>query len=171
MHTIRPASLDDIPLIQEMSHEIWHEVYPSVISLEQIGYMLEKMYSNIAIKEQITQLGHHFLLLEAEGNSVGFASYSIKSGSEPGRYRLHKLYIKTNLHGKGLGKSLIRHICSIIINDGALELELNVNKRNPAVSFYEHLGFYREKEVTIDIGEGHVMDDYIMVLNLLQNKL
>lgn len=170
MHTIRSASVEDIPLIQELSHEIWHEVYPSVISMEQIEYMLESMYSTEALKEQIIQLKHHFLILESEGEAVGFASYSIKSELEPGRYRLHKLYVRTRLHGKGLGKSMIRHICSLIIQKHGSELELNVNKRNPAVSFYEHLGFYREKETKIDIGNGFVMDDYLMVLNLLQNR-
>lgn len=170
MHAIRPASLEDIPLIQELSQEIWHEVYPSVISLEQIDYMLERMYSTEALREQITQLGHQFLILESGDQAVGFASYSIKSEFEPERYRLHKLYLRTNLHGKGLGKELIRQICNEISKNGALKLELNVNKKNPAVGFYEHLGFYQEKETKVDIGNGFVMDDYIMVLNLFQNS-
>lgn len=170
MHTIRPASLEDISLIQELSQEIWHEVYPSVISLEQIDYMLDRMYSTEALKEQITLLGHDFLILEVEGEAEGFASYSIKSESESRRYRLHKLYVRTSFHGNGLGKELIKYICHDILNHGALELELNVNKKNPAVGFYEHLGFYREKETKIDIGNGFVMDDYIMVLKLLQNR-
>ncbi|MFN5422947.1 MAG: GNAT family N-acetyltransferase [bacterium] len=172
MHvTIRPASLEDISLIQELSHEIWHEVYPSVISSEQIDYMLEIMYSNSSLEDQLITQGHSFILLEIEGKAAGFASYSIKSESEPERYRLHKLYVRPNLHGMGLGKSLVKHICHDTIQQGGTELELNVNKKNQAVSFYKHLGFQVEKEVKIDIGKGFVMDDYIMVLNLAQNSL
>jgi ribosomal protein S18 acetylase RimI-like enzyme len=66
---------------------------------------------------------------------------------------------------------MVRHICHEIVGLGGTALELNVNKKNPAILFYEHLGFYREKEVVIDIGNGFVMDDYIMVLDLTQKPL
>jgi len=39
---------------------------------------------------------------------------------------------------------------------------LNVNRFNPAVSFYEKYGFKIIKEEVIDIGNGYVMDDYVM---------
>ena len=170
MTKIRPASMDDITLIQELSHEIWHEVYPSIITTEQIDYMLEKMYSRSSLCDQFNTQGHSFIILEVEGKAEGFASYSINSETEPKRYRLHKLYVRPILHGNGMGKSLVKHICLDAIQQGGEELELNVNKRNPAIGFYEKLGFYREKEVKIDIGNGFVMDDYIMVLKLVQNS-
>lgn len=40
---------------------------------------------------------------------------------------------------------------------------LNVNKRNEAsIAFYRHCGFAVREEVVIDIGNGFVMDDYVM---------
>ena len=171
MDIIRQASREDIPLIQELSHEIWHQVYPSVISVDQINFMLDSMYSSSAIDDQISQLGHRFIILELEGTGVGFASYSTKHPSEPKRYRLQKLYLKPELHGRGLGKKMVRHICLEVLELGGTALELNVNKKNPSILFYEHIGFYREKDVIIDIGNGFVMDDCIMVLDLIQKPL
>lgn len=171
MEIIRQASRKDIPLIQELSSEIWHQVYPTVISVDQINFMLDTMYSTTAIDNQIRQLGHRFIILEFEETGVGFASYSIKHPSEPKRYRLQKLYLKPELHGRGLGKKMVSHICHEILGLGGTALELNVNKKNPAILFYEHLGFYREEEVVIDIGNGFLMDDYIMVLDLTQKPL
>ena len=133
--------------------------------------MLDSMYSSVSLDNQISQLGHRFIILELEGSGVGFASYSAKHPSESNRFRLEKLYLKPELHGRGLGKKMVRHICHEVVASGGTALELNVNKKNPSMLFYEHLGFYREKEAVIDIGNGFVMDDYIMVLDLTQKPL
>ena len=39
---------------------------------------------------------------------------------------------------------------------------LNVNKYNNAINFYTKLGFVKVKDKVIDIGNGYVMDDYVM---------
>jgi ribosomal protein S18 acetylase RimI-like enzyme len=39
---------------------------------------------------------------------------------------------------------------------------LNVNKRNIAIRFYESIGFAITNEEVIDIGNGFVMDDFVM---------
>ena len=46
-------------------------------------------------------------------------------------------------------------------------LRLGVNRLNPALKFYERLGFAIIKEEKTEIGNGFVMDDYIMELKLL----
>ena len=43
---------------------------------------------------------------------------------------------------------------------------LNVNKNNSAVQFYQKVGFTIMEELILDIGEGYVMDDYVMQLHL-----
>jgi hypothetical protein len=45
-------------------------------------------------------------------------------------------------------------------------LHLNVNRFNPSVEFYKHLGFKVVAEEDIDIGRDYFMEDYIMELNL-----
>lgn len=160
------ADEKDIAVIQQLSREIWHAVYPSIVSVEQIEYMLDRMYSTAALTDQMQNQGHQFLIMKVDDDPVGFASYSIKSPDEPKRYRLHKLYLKPQLHGKGIGRKAIDHLSFEISCLGGTEIELNVNKKNPAIRFYEKVGFSREREEIIDIGHGYVMDDYIMVLSL-----
>ena len=41
-------------------------------------------------------------------------------------------------------------------------LRLNVNKYNPTIDIYEHLGFRIIESEVNDIGKGYVMDDYVM---------
>ena len=46
--------------------------------------------------------------------------------------------------------------------DGCAAVELNVNRNNPAVHAYKHLGFDVAAEVIANIGCGFIMDDYLM---------
>ena len=50
----------------------------------------------------------------------------------------------------------------IHIHDGCDSVYLTVNKKNPVRKMYEYMGFKIVKSVVTDIGEGYVMDDYVM---------
>ena len=69
-------------------------------------------------------------------------------------------------HGKGTGRFIIDYIAGLIAPKGARVLQLQVNKRNAAKKFYEKLGFTVIKEAVFEIGNGFVMDDYVMELKL-----
>lgn len=167
---IKPATLEDIPEIQRLSNEIWNKVYPSVVTLDQIEYMLERIYSDDALMNQMEELKHQFILVQWEGKNVGYASYSAKSSTEPTRFRLHKLYLQPELHGKGLGKGMLTYVINQILPMGASELELNVHKRNPSYHFYLRMGFVVEQALVIEFGP-YLLDDYIMALDLIKNPL
>ena len=159
---IKAATVADIPLIRNLAELIWPEAYGSIISPEQIRYMLHLIYGEDALAAQIAK-GHHFILAVKEGITIGFASFSKKSAEEPDTFRLHKLYVLPRQHAQGTGGALLEHVSSESKKDGATQLELNVNKHNPAKNFYEKKGFAVLRDEVLDIGEGYVMDDYVMV--------
>ena len=168
---IRPLGIDEIEIVRRLSNEIWKKVYPSIISMEQIEYMLELIYNEDALKKQINVQGHQFILVVDNNIPIGYASYSLKAGITDGEYRLHKFYLQPEHHGKGLGKQMMNHIIHDVQNSGGRSIELNVNKYNPTLQFYKKLGFSVISEEIIDIGNGYVMDDYIMRLNPLKYPL
>ena len=45
-------------------------------------------------------------------------------------------------------------------------LSLNVNCHNKAIQFYEKMGFRHVGSEKIDIGQGYVMDDFVMEKSL-----
>ena len=49
------ANVDDAPLIEKLACQIWHDYYPSIITVEQIDHMLKKMYSQENLIEQMAQ--------------------------------------------------------------------------------------------------------------------
>jgi ribosomal protein S18 acetylase RimI-like enzyme len=65
-------------------------------------------------------------------------------------------------------KKCWKTIITIVKSMGGDVLLLNVNRNNPAKSFYKKLGFTVIKEDDIDIGNGYFMNDYVMKLQLSQ---
>jgi ribosomal protein S18 acetylase RimI-like enzyme len=153
------ATIDDIPLIRELTFQVWPQTYAEVITKEQISYMLDMMYSETSLKRQMTEEHCRFLFIYEDEKPAGFASYS---EIEPGTFKLHKIYILPGGQGKGKGRFMIDHILNEIKTKMGKALQLQVNRENKARWFYEKLGFSIIREIDLDIGNGFFMRDYIM---------
>jgi ribosomal protein S18 acetylase RimI-like enzyme len=165
MIKIGVAERKDYLTIQQIAHQTWYPTFEKILSKEQIAYMLEMMYSLRAIEEQIEHKGHIFLLAKEEENCVGYASYET---NYQGTYKtkIHKIYVLPSAQGKGVGKILMDSIEKIAKEKGNKLLSLNVNRNNPAINFYEKIGFKKIRQEDIDIGKGFLMQDFIMEKNI-----
>ena len=163
---IKKAGVQNIKEIQSLTYAIWPDAYGKILSKEQLDYMLQLIYSDDALKNQIENLKHQFIILYEKEAAVGFASYSPKEKNNPTVFHLNKLYVLPSQQGKGTGKLLLNYIIKEIKNAGAKMLDLNVNRENKALHFYNKLGFKIAYEEDIDIGNGYFMNDYIMELTL-----
>ena len=159
MVTIRLANADDLTTVEQLAREIWPGTYGDILSSEQLEYMLDLIYNNAALRNQMLNQQHTFLMVEQDGHPVAFAAYST---IEPGISKLHKIYVHQKTQGQGIGKQLIDHIVNQLRPQGIHTLRLNVNRQNKARLFYEKLGFEVVKEEDIDIGKGYFMVDYVM---------
>jgi|SRR6218665_2030753 len=156
--SLRKAFEHDIPLIRDMAFRIWPTAYGGIISNEQIDYMLDMMYSEASLTEQMRN-GSEFVIAYDGVEPVGFASVGLV---EPGVYKLHKLYVLPSQQGRGTGRFLVDAIIKAVKKKGGTALRLNVNRQNQAVEFYKKLGFVIVAEQDLDIGQGYQMIDYIM---------
>jgi len=160
--SIRYTSTADIPLIRELTFKVWPQTYADIISKEQIEYMLEMMYSEASLQKQMND-GCRFIIVNDGVEAVGFASFQ---EIEPTVFKLHKIYVLFSQQGKGTGRFLINYIINEIQKEKATALELQVNRTNKAKNFYEKLGFIVIEEKDFDIGNGYLMQDYIMAKKL-----
>jgi GNAT superfamily N-acetyltransferase len=154
------AAHGDIPLIRTLAARIWWEHYPDIISDQQITYMLDMMYSEESIAQQMVE-GQDYTLIYADADPVGYYAVSEKS---LGYFFLHKFYVDTAKHRKGIGAAafyhLLEHDCK-----GFKELRLQVNRRNvKAINFYFKHGFVIDYVQDFEIGEGYTMEDFVMKL-------
>jgi ribosomal protein S18 acetylase RimI-like enzyme len=164
MILLRKAKEQDIPLIREIAAITWGPTYVPIIGQEQVDYMLKNMYNDGVLLEQMMQ-GHVFLIAEIGKKDMGFAGYSITDHDNK-VYKLHKLYVLPEAHGKGVGKFLINEIVNAIREAGGKKLQLNVNRENKAKDFYERAGFQIKETVDLDIGNGFFMNDYVMEMDI-----
>ncbi len=168
MIDIRKATQKDVKLLVELAKKIWPNTYLEIIGQAQIDYMLELMYNEPELSNQINS-GHTFLIAEENEKALGFAGFS-QVDSENQTYKLQKLYILPETQGTGLGKNLVNEVLKLVSMAGGKSIILNVNKFNKARHFYEKIGFTVLEEVKNDIGHGFFMDDYVMGISISESK-
>lgn len=169
------ADESDVKTIESIARRTWPDAYADLIPAPQIDYMLDLMYAPAAIIKQMADGILFNLLLETEndfpannGNSysgrgnrfraVGFSGHEYNY--EPGTTKLHKLYVLPGTQGKGYGRKLIRKVERQARYEGQRRLRLDVNYQNPALEFYEHLGFRKLRRHDTEIGHGYLMEDW-----------
>lgn len=160
--SIRIAGENDRSAIRMIAEGTWPTAYGHIISGEQIAYMLDMMYSDASLAEQM-QKGHCFYLALLDEAPIGFASIS-QEGEQS--FKLNKLYVLPTIQKTGAGRSLLDTAITHARESDATTLFLQVNKHNVAKGFYEKMGFTIREEIKLDIGNGFFMDDYIMELGL-----
>lgn len=156
------ATKESIPLIQDLARRSWESAYADILSLEQMDYMLSEMYSESEITRQLENPDYHYyLILDENSDSYeGFIGY--EHNYEDQTTKLHRIYLTPESKGKGLGKSALEFLNEKVSQHGNKRIILNVNKNNAARNFYESQGYKVYDEGVFDIGNGFVMDDFLM---------
>ena len=158
--SIKLASIEDIPAIVKIAYDTWFVTYQDVISQAQIEYMFGEMYTPESIYKQMDFYKHAFLILYQAEMPIGFASYG-KLEEPINTYKLHKLYLLPIEQNKGFGRMLLNEVEKQVADLGADYLHLNVNRKNPALSFYEKLGYEIIETVDIPFAE-FWLNDFIL---------
>ncbi len=154
------TNLEDL---RKISREIWYAHYPTIISLEQIEYMLNLMYGVGVIENEISNLGIIYDKVLKNSEIVGYLSYGLEKKDKINCLKLHKCYLLPLLHGCGYGQIMLSHVCQQAQEMKVKQVILNVNKRNEkAIKAYSRFGFRIIADEIKDVGNGFVMDDYIM---------
>ena len=162
---IRTVTVADIPAIAALARTIWLDHYPGIITMEQIEYMLAQRYGPAQIRAEIEGGAIGWEQIALDGAPAAFASYF--PAEAPGEMKLDKLYVHPRHQRAGFGGKLIGHVALAASKRGFRCLILAVNKNNTkAIGAYRKHGFTVRESVSKDIGNGFVMDDYIMVKEL-----
>ena len=159
MIKIRLANVEDLITVERLAREIWPVTYNGIVPPDHLTYMLNMIYNNAALRDQLLNQHHIFLMVEWDGKPVAFAAYAT---IEPGVSKLHKIYVHPDTQGQGIGKLLLDHIINDLRSKNCDTLRLNVNRYNKARFFYEKNGFAIVKEEDVDLGNGVFTIDYVM---------
>ena len=166
MLKIRKATIDDCQLIHELAVQVFPWTYKEILSPEQLDYMMDCMYSIPNLQKQMTEEGHVYMLASDEnGNYIGYVSVQPQGEN---LFHLQKIYVLPQYQGIKAGKFLFEEALKYIKEEhpGACVVELNVNRNNKAVTFYEHMGMHKDRQGDFPIGNGYYMNDYIMAMDI-----
>ena len=150
---------EHIKELAELASGIWHEYWSCLLAAEQIDYMVEKFQSENAIIEQIKNENYTYFFILKDGIKCGYFGISRKEDY----LFLSKLYIKKEYRHQGIGRLAFEKVIEIAKDFGYSSIKLTVNKNNKKTidAYLKYRLAIIDKDVT-DIGNGFVMDDYIM---------
>lgn len=164
MLTIRQAAETDCALIRRLAGEVFPATYRDILTPAQSDYMMEWMYSVASLREQFRR-GHVWFIASSDGEPCGYVSVE-RQGEV--LFHLQKIYVLPRFQGIGAGEFLFNQAVAYIrsVHPGPCRMELNVNRHNRALHFYERMGMRKLREGDFPIGDGYYMNDFIMGLEI-----
>ena len=165
MFTIRKATVNDCNLINKMAQDVFPATYKEILSSEQLNYMMDWMYSPENIRKQIEKEDHVYFIAYEGCEPCGYVSVHPQENDV---FHLQKIYVLPNFQNAHCGSFLFREAIKYIkeVHPSPCLMELNVNRNNKALKFYEHMGMKKLREGDFPIGNGYYMNDYIMGLEI-----
>lgn len=132
---IRPASIDDVPLLMRFVRElaVYEKAEHEVLATE--ADLRNTMFGADSRVEA--------LICEHDGEPIGHAIFFMNYSTWLGKYGifLEELYITPEQRGNGAGKALLQHVAGIAVERDCGRFEWNVLDWNePAIGFYRSLG-------------------------------
>ena len=157
---VKIINYEQLNILAGEANEVWHEFFPCILSPEQIDYMVDKFQSYGAMKKQ-KEDGYEYYYIKYNDEICGYMG--IHEEKEEKKMFLSKLYLKKEHRGKGYAGQTLKKLFDMSIERGLKMVWLTVNKHNEhTIQVYEHVGFAKARTQVADIGNGFVMDDYIM---------
>ena len=149
---------NQIITLSELACKIWNQHFVPIIGQAQVNYMLNKFLSPTALAEQLEN-GYEYFLVFHQDALVGFTGIHDENGS----LFLSKLYVHVNHRGKGIASHIFKELVQICKTRNLDKIWLTCNRYNAnTLAVYDHLGFEIVREEAADIGNGFIMDDYIL---------
>lgn len=153
---IEKADIKDLDRIINLAEQTWFVTYAKILSIKQSNFMFSKMYNKDALIENYNS-GSEFYII-SQNIDLGFMELVSKNNV----LKISKIYVLQGNQKKGIGRGLINHAIKIAQSKTKSKVTLNVNRNNSAKLFYLKNNFTITKEVDIEIGNGYLMEDYVM---------
>lgn len=153
-----------IETVAYLAHKIWNQHYVPIIGPDQVNYMLDKFQDEAAIKHQIEN-GYEYFIIEHQKKACGYLA--LVPNLDDMKMMISKIYIDLDFRNLNLGSQLMDFAVKEAKNRNFNLIWLTVNINNSkSIKWYQKRGFTIKENIKIDIGNGFVMDDYIMELLL-----
>lgn len=160
------ATEANIEAIRDLAEKIWWKHYPPIIGETQVTYMLNLMYSESVLRNLISTNKQTFYLINSEENTIGFIAVE---GRREDELFLQKFYILSERQNAGAGAASFDLLLKQYPDVEVIRLQVNRMNYKP-INFYFKLGFQIENAQDFDIGGGYLMEDFVMIKKIKNDK-
>ncbi len=158
---------ENIHEIPKLASIILPETYESIMSLNQINYILKLYYQEEAIINQIEN-NYNFEIIYENNYAIGFFSYKIFNDF----LQLDSIYILNKYQNKGILKKVIKYLEEKFNKP---YIEIKISKYNISLEYFKKINFIITNDKTTNIGQGYYLSDYIMQKKIedkiIENKI
>jgi GNAT superfamily N-acetyltransferase len=150
--TIRPATVDDVPLIAQLVRELAEYEKLAHAAVATVAGLREQLFGERPAAE--------VLIAEADGEPAGFALFFHNFSTFLGRRGLYleDLFVRPAFRGLGLGRHLMAALARIAVQRDCGRFEWSVLDWNePSIAFYRRLGAVGMDEWTVQRLEGEAL--------------
>lgn len=161
--TLLPVKTDEqLKNLEKFAAEIWLDYWPDLIGENQTRYMINMFHSFDAMKRDIDDHAYEYWFVEdADGNTVGYTGGHVEPKTN--RFFISKIYLLKEERGKHYASQILNFYENLCEERDLEAMYLTVNKHNElGTRAYLGRGFEIIDQVETDIGEGYIMDDFIM---------
>lgn len=138
---IRQAASEDASAIARVHVASWEAAYRGLIPDETIRARTVEVRTGQWAKKVLDPGSLVLVACDAEGNVQGFARAQLLDSAEEGfQSYLQALYVGPQFWGRGIGRALLRAVCSRLSAVGVRNLALRTLRLGGARRFYERLG-------------------------------
>lgn len=162
-----PVKTDEqVHQLADIAGSIWREYWPALIGADQTEYMVQQFQSYEAISRDMAHAAYEYWFIVADKGDATERIVGFTGGHnepETNRFFISKIYLLKEERGKHFASNVISFYNDLCIDRGLHAMYLTVNKHNNlGIRAYEGKGFTTIDAVETDIGQGFIMDDYIM---------
>ena len=154
---------EQVEQLAELAGTIWRAYWPALIGAAQTEYMIEQFQSLSAIRRDMAEHAYEYWFVRAadDGRIVGYTGGHVEP--ETHRFFISKIYLLAAERGRHFASAVVSFYEDLCRTRGLRAMYLTVNKGNElGIRAYTGTGFTTIDAVQTDIGEGFIMDDYIM---------
>jgi len=146
MLEVRPATVEDVPVIERIARESWHATYDEILGPDAVDAKLDEWYDPEDLRESVAAEEGVFVVAGAD--PVGFAQ------AVPGEdaWHLARIYVDPEQWGEGVGTAMLERVEDELRAAGVEGYRLAVLAENTVgVGFYESRGFERFDTHTVEL--------------------
>lgn len=159
---VTAENVPQITALSALATAIVREHFDPIIGKAQNDYMLQKFQTVEAIGQQLAQGYQYYVVHNKQCHAVGFLAFYPRQRD----LYLSKFYLQKDERGQGYARAMLQFVIEQAALAGKDKIVLNVNRNNPVVPVYEHLGFVKTGEEKNDIGSGFFMDDFVFTYTI-----